>query len=109
MTAGRGLWASVALGVLFGGRRRMSVSTVMVRVLVDAVERAGVPPGELLRSQNIDPVRLAEVDGRFDLREFALLQMRAMDLTRDEALGLHMAERTHDSAFDLLAHLVSHP
>jgi AraC-like DNA-binding protein len=80
----------------------------MVRVLVDAVERAGVPPGELLRSQNIDPARLGEADGRFDLQEFALLQMRAMDLTRDEALGLHMAERTHDSAFDLLAHLVSH-
>jgi AraC-like DNA-binding protein len=86
----------------------MSVSTVMVRVLVDAVERAGVPRDELLRPQNIDPEGLAEVDRRFDLEEFATLQMRAMDLTRDEALGLHIAERTHDSAFDLIGHLVSH-
>ncbi len=86
----------------------MGVSTVMVRVLVDAVERAGVPRDELLRSQNIDPARLAEADGRFDLEEFATLQMHAMDLTRDEALGLHIAERTHESAFDLLAHLISH-
>jgi AraC-like DNA-binding protein len=86
----------------------MSVSTVMVRVLVDSVERAGVPREELLRPLRIDPSRLVEVDGRFDLEEFALLQMRAMDLTCDEALGFHMAERTPDSAFDLIAHLVSH-
>lgn len=86
----------------------MSVSTVMVRVLVDAVERGGVPREELLRSQGIDPARLTEVDGRFDLAEFAQLQIRAMDLTRDEGLGFHMAERTPDSAFDLIAHLVSH-
>jgi AraC-like DNA-binding protein len=86
----------------------MSVSTVMVRVLVDGVERAGVPRDELLRPQNIDPARLAEVDGRFELEEFGRLQIRAMDLTRDEALGLHIAEHTHDSAFDLIAHLVSH-
>jgi AraC-like DNA-binding protein len=86
----------------------MSVSTVMVRVLVDAVERAGVPREELLRPQTIDPARLAEVDGRFEHEEFALLQTRAMDLTGDEALGFHMADRTPDSAFDLIAHLVSH-
>lgn len=91
-----------------GPRPTMSVSTVMVRVLVDAVERGGVPREALLGSLNIDPTRLTEVDGRFDLEEFAALQMRAMDLTHDEALGLHMAERTHDSAFDLIAHLVSH-
>jgi AraC-like DNA-binding protein len=86
----------------------MSVSTVMVRALVDVVERAGVPRDELLRSSSIDPARLVQVDGRFDHEEFALLQTRAMDLTRDEALGLHMAERILDGAFDLIAHLVSH-
>jgi AraC-like DNA-binding protein len=86
----------------------MSVSTIMVRVLVDAVERDGVRREELLAGSRIDPARLAEVDGRFEYAEFALLQARAMDLTGDEALGLHMAERTHDSAFDLIAHLVAH-
>jgi AraC-like DNA-binding protein len=86
----------------------MSVSTIMVRVLVDAVERAGVPRDELLRSQNMDPARLAEVDGRFDLEEFARLEMSAMDLTHDEALGLHIAERAPENAFDLISHLISH-
>jgi AraC-like DNA-binding protein len=86
----------------------MSVSTVMVRVLVDAVERAGVPRDELLGAHGVDPARLAEVDGRFDFAEYAALQVRAMDLTGDQALGLHIIEQTPDSAFDLFGHLVSH-
>jgi AraC-like DNA-binding protein len=86
----------------------MSVSGVMVRVLVDAVERAGVARDDLLRAASIDPARLVEADARFDLHEFATLQMRAMDLTRDEALGLHIIERIHDGAFDLISHLVVH-
>jgi AraC-like DNA-binding protein len=90
------------------GDPQTSVSTIMVRVLVDAVERAGVPRDDLLRAQSIEPARLLEVDGRFRLEQFAQLQARAMDLTGDEALGLHMAEHVHDSAFDLIAHLVSH-
>jgi AraC-like DNA-binding protein len=86
----------------------MGVSGVMVRVLVDAVERAGVARGDLLRSASIDPARIADADARFELAEFATLQMCAMDLTRDEALGLHIVERTHDGAFDLISHLVVH-
>ena len=97
----------VAFGVPWDGYR-MAVSTVMVRVLVDAVEWAGVSRDDLLRPLKIDPARLTEADGRFDPEEFARLQMHAMDLTRDEALGFHIAERTPDSAFDLIGHLVSH-
>ena len=86
----------------------MGVSGVMVRVLVDAVERAGVAPDDLLRSAGIDPARLLAADARFESKEFATLQMRAMDLTRDDALGLHIIERIHDGAFDLMSHLVVH-
>ena len=107
MTAARALDAPISFDAPRGGPC-MSVSTIMVRVVVDAVERAGVPREQLLRSLSVDPARLTEAEGRFDLEEFAALQVRAMDLTRDEALGLHMAERTHDSAFDLIGHLVSH-
>jgi AraC-like DNA-binding protein len=86
----------------------MGVSGIMVRVLVDTVERAGVARGDLLGSAAIDPARLAAADARFEWNEFARLQVRAMDLTRDEALGLHIVERTHDGAFDLISHLVVH-
>lgn len=86
----------------------MGVSTVLVRVLVDAVERAGASSDELLQLAKIDRGRIAEVNGRFALDEFARLQVSAMDLTGDEALGLRIAEQANDSAFELIAHLVSH-
>ena len=86
----------------------MSVSTVLVRVLVDGAERAGIGRGELLHGLPIDPALLAEVDGRVLLDAFAALQVRVMDLTRDEAFGLHVAERSTEGAFDLMAHLIAH-
>jgi AraC-like DNA-binding protein len=84
----------------------MSISGVMVRVLVDAVERARVPRDALLRAAGIDAARLAEADARFDRHAFAALQTCAMDLTRDDALGLHVLDRVHDGAFDLVSQLV---
>jgi hypothetical protein len=41
----------------------MSISTTLVRVIVDAVERTGVPWDEFLRSVKIAPARLSEVAG----------------------------------------------
>ena len=86
----------------------MSISTVLVRVMVDAVERSGASRDEFLRSLKIDPARLSEADGRFELEEFARLEERALDVTRDEAFGLHVAERVLVTAFGLMSHLTSH-
>jgi AraC-like DNA-binding protein len=86
----------------------MSVSTVLVRVLVEAVERSGVPRTALLGAAGIDADRLAAASGRFELEDFAALQTAALDLTSDEALGLHMAEQATEGGFDLLAHLIMH-
>src|SRR4051812_21921386 len=85
-----------------------SVSSILVRALVDVVERAGVSRAALLDGAAIDPRRLAQTIDRIDLETFARLQVRALDLTGDEALGLHMAEHTSEAAFDLAAHLVAH-
>jgi AraC-like DNA-binding protein len=86
----------------------MGISTVFVRALAEAVERAGASREALLAGAGIDPRRLEQVHDRFELREFAALQERALDLTRDEALGLHIAEQTTEASFDLVAHLVMH-
>jgi AraC-like DNA-binding protein len=51
---------------------------------------------------------LHQTGHRFALVDFAALHSRALDLTGDEALGLHMAERVPEGAFDLIAHLVAH-
>jgi AraC-like DNA-binding protein len=84
-----------------------SASIVLVRVLVDAVERVGSSRDELLRGAHFDASHLEDASVRVPLDEFENLQARAVALTRDEALGLRMAEQS-ESSFDLLSPLVSH-
>jgi AraC-like DNA-binding protein len=85
----------------------MSVTALFVRALVEAVDRAGASRRELLASIS-DPDRLDRVEGRFEFPEFASLLERAVALTGDPALGLHLAEQTSESAFDAIAYLVTH-
>jgi AraC-like DNA-binding protein len=82
----------------------------MVRLLVDAIERAGIPREELVGPAGLrdDADWLGDASVRVDLSEYERLHARALALTGDEALGLHIAEQASESSFDLLAPLVSH-
>jgi AraC-like DNA-binding protein len=84
-----------------------SASIVLVRVLVDVLERVGISRDELLRDAHFDASHLEDASGRVPLDEFEDLQARAVALLRDEALGLRMSEYS-ESSFDLFAPLVSH-
>lgn len=86
----------------------MSVTVLSVRALVEASERGGASRSELLAHVAGAADRLASAAGGFELSEFASLQDRAVALTGDPALGLHMAEQTSESAFDSIAYLVGH-
>src|SRR5258708_36020634 len=86
----------------------MSVSALFVRALVEGVERAGVSREALFEDTGIDGERLVQVENRADMQAFAKTEARALDLTRDEALGLHIAEQATEASFDILPHLVAH-
>jgi AraC-like DNA-binding protein len=86
----------------------MGLSAVLVRVIVDAVERAGVDRVALLAAAGIDERRLALAEGRFELAELVAVETHALDLTGDEALGLHIGEQVSEASMDLLAHVASH-
>ena len=86
----------------------MSISTLFVRALIEAVERGGASRSALLAQVVGAADRLDHVESRFEQSEFASLQERAIALTGDPALGLHMSEQTSESAFDSLAYLVGH-
>jgi AraC-like DNA-binding protein len=86
----------------------MSVTALLVRTVVEALERAGASREDLLAQATIEPERLDRVDERFEMAEFAVLQERAIALTSDPALGLHMGEQTSESALDSIAYLVGH-
>src|SRR5450631_2477604 len=81
----------------------MGFSALFVRAIVEAAERTGVMRDTLFEGTEIDAARLGQVHDRFDLAEFAKIQTRALDLTGDEALGLHIAERVQEASFDLVA------
>jgi AraC-like DNA-binding protein len=91
------------VGVVFVG-----VSIVLVRAFVEAVEQAGIDREQLLWETGVDHRDLDAGDTRLEFAEFARIQTRALDLTADEALGLHIAEQASEAAFDLVAHLISH-
>jgi AraC-like DNA-binding protein len=86
----------------------MSLSAVLLRVIVDAAERAGVDRGALLAAAGIDEERLSQAHHRFELAELVAIETHALDLTGDEALGLRIGEHVSESSMDLVAHVVSH-
>jgi AraC-like DNA-binding protein len=86
----------------------MGLSAVLVRVIVDAVERAGVDRAALLAAAAIDERRLALAETRFELAELVVVETHALDLTGDEALGLHIGEQVSEASMDLVAHVASH-
>jgi AraC-like DNA-binding protein len=85
-----------------------TVSMLVVRGLVGAVERAGSERVELLRAAGLDPGQLEPGDGRLPLRDVYRICGAALDLTGDPALGLHWAERWTGTAFVPVSYLIAH-
>lgn len=86
----------------------MSVSTVVVKALVEAVEGARPGGTQFLRAAGFDPARLANPRERLAQAEYDALVERALDFTADPALGLRMAVATKSLAYSLPGHLVFH-
>ena len=85
----------------------VTASAHLVIALAEAVERAGVSRKEYLERGTVPEERLADQMARFDFTDFGRLQMLALDLSGDPALGLHLAEHASEAAFDLVGHLTS--
>ncbi len=86
----------------------MTVSVVMIRVLVEACELAGVPCERLLAAARVDGRCLEDSNARVPMSEYERVQLAALDLTGDPALGLHMGESASFAGFDVMASLIAH-
>jgi len=86
----------------------MAESILSVRALVEIVEQVGVSRGDFFAAARFDPLRLDEPDGRIEHDELDAIYALAIDVTRDEALGLHMGELLSATTFNLFAHVVAH-
>lgn len=86
----------------------MAVSVLLARAVVEAIERAGVAREALFTRARLDPKVIERAEGRISLEEYDALQDVAVDLTGDDALGLHMGEAATETTHPIVAHLVAH-
>ena len=85
----------------------MSVTTVILRVLADAVGQYGVSVDELVRGTSVLPDLFSRPEGFICESEMDQLLSRAVAVTGDDAFGLHWAERSSFAAFDLMGHVAA--
>jgi hypothetical protein len=86
----------------------MSVSVMLVRPLLEALDSASVRREDFLREAGFEPARLENDDCRLNLEEYERLQTLAVERTGDPALGLHMGERASPGVFGVVGHLLAH-
>jgi AraC-like DNA-binding protein len=84
------------------------VSGVLVRALAETVTRYEVEPAALVEGKSDLLATNGPLDVRVSLPLFGRMLKRAVDLTGEPAIGLLCGYESSDSAFDLLAPLVSH-
>src|SRR5688572_11756954 len=89
------------------GHAEPTVSVVVVRGLVAALEQAGIAPLPLLRACNVDPAWLAAPVQRVSRALVEQLVELALDASADEALGLHWSDRLGAATFAPVSHLIS--
>lgn len=86
----------------------MALSILLVRGLVEGVEQAGVARQRFLAAAGYDAAWLGEGDTRLSVEEYDRLVELAIEITGDQALGLHMAEAANATTYSLVAHLVAY-
>lgn len=86
----------------------MALSILLVRALVEGVEKVGVPREKFLAAAGYDAARLEGGDTRISVEEHDRLVELAIEVTGDRALGLHMAEGADTTTYSLVAHLIAY-
>jgi AraC-like DNA-binding protein len=86
----------------------MALSILVVRGLVEGVEQAGTPRPRFLAAAGYDAAWLGEGETRLSVEEYDRLVELAIEITGDQALGLHMAEAANATTYSLVAHLITY-
>jgi len=76
-------------------RARPKISVAATIGLVDAIERGGGDPDEILRAARLTPASISNPDGFIPSSDFARLLELAAQATRDPCFGLHFGEGYH--------------
>lgn len=88
--------------------RESTVSIRLLRGLLAAAARCGVPRAHVLHWLQLSPAQLACADARIARAEWYQLCERLMDMAADPALGFHWGKKLGGSAFNPIATLIAH-
>jgi AraC-like DNA-binding protein len=86
----------------------MAISAVLVWTLLEAVERTGTARERLFSTAGVDPALIENADARLPLETYDALLAAALEVTGDEALGLHYGEVASGGTAGLIANLIEH-
>jgi len=84
----------------------MSISILLVRTLVQAVNHAGISTDAFLSASGLQRDLLEDPFSYIQLEEYDRLQLHAVALTNDPALGLHMAQHVPLTSLSTFGHLL---
>ncbi len=85
----------------------MRISVLIVRALIQELNRRDVSTGEFCASVGLDPAFLDDATFRMELHEYNRVVTRALAITGDPQLGLHVGAHTPPAALTVFGHLVS--
>jgi len=84
----------------------MSISILLVRTLVQAVNHAGISTDTFLAASGFNRDLLNDAFAYIPIGAYDHLQLRALELTNNPALGLHMAEQVPLTSLSTFGHLL---
>ncbi len=84
-----------------------TASVLVLRPLLAYARRIGLDAGALLRDLRIAPTELDDPDARVPVRTMDRAWTEVAAASKDEALGLHLAQNTEEGAFEVLDYAVT--
>src|SRR5262245_53462999 len=82
------------------------ISVAAMTGLIEAIRDAGADPDQVLRTFEVDPSVLANVDGSIPCSVFARILEEAARATGDDCFGLHFGERFNPKNIGSLTYVV---
>ncbi len=85
----------------------MRISILVVRALAHELARRNIPVAELANGTGFDLALLEDPSARIPIAEYERIVGRALEVTGDRQLGLHVGARTPIAALTVVGHLVT--
>ena len=84
--------------------RTFTIQAKAAEKIISLAAVHGVKPESLYEAVKLDPTMLLDRDNRIPFAQLVALYEKAAELTGGDNFGLHLGERVHPSAFDVVSY-----